>query len=140
MLVIHKHDEKTKHSQNISPPTISISACECHDEGAVNELCDGNGKCTCNEFVEGEKCKVCKTGHGVFPDCDWCIDGYYDFPNCNSKCIDKSLLFFNQKWKYIFSSCMQIFVHLNCDEKTICSCHLLLNLNFYLTKTQIDRM
>ena len=106
MLVIHKHDEKTKHSQNISPTTISISACECHNEGAVNELCDGNGKCTCNDYVEEEKCTVCKTGHGGFPHCDFCIDGYYDFPNCNSKCVDKSLLFFNQKWKYNFPSWM----------------------------------
>ena len=127
MLVIHKHDEKTKYSQNISPTTISISACECHNEGAVNELCDGNGKCTCNEHVEGDKCKVCETGYGVFPDCDECIDGHYGKDvGCPGKRLAKSLLFFNQKWKYIFPSCMLIFVHLNRDEKRICSCHLLL--------------
>ena len=114
MLVIHKHDEKTKHSQNISPPTISISDCECDDGGAVNKLCDGNGKCTCHDNVEGDKCKVCKTGYGLFPDCDHCIDGYHGYDvGCTGKRLVKSLLFFYLKWKYIFPSCMQIFVHLN---------------------------
>ena len=34
----------------------------------------------CNENVEGDKCDKCKTGYGVFPACDQCIDEYHDFP------------------------------------------------------------
>ena len=78
----------------ISPTTISILACDCISEGSVNANCDDNGRCMCNQHVEGDKCDVCKTGYGDFPDCDQCIDGYHGYPNCIGKCVAKSLLFF----------------------------------------------
>ena len=59
--------------------------------GSVNDHCDKDtGECTCKDNIGGEKCNEC-------------IDGYYGFPDCKRKCVAKSLLFFNQKWKYIFS-------------------------------------
>ena len=45
----------------------------------------------CNENVEGDKCDKCKTGYGVFPACDQCIDEYHGYPNCIGKFVSKSL-------------------------------------------------
>ena len=62
--------------------------------GSEDNHCDKDtGECTCKDNITGGTCNAC-------------IDGYYDFPNCKRKCVAKSLLFFNQKWKYIFPSWM----------------------------------
>ena len=61
---------------------ILISACECNTDGSVNELCDDNGRCTCNDHVVGDKCDACATGYGDFSGCDYCLDTYHGYPNC----------------------------------------------------------
>ena len=63
--------------------------------GSEDNHCDKDtGECTCkNDNIGGATCNECN-------------DGYWDFPNCKRKCVAKSLLFFNQKWKYIFPSWM----------------------------------
>ena len=71
--------------QNILLTPIFILACECNSDGSVNELCDDNGRCTCNEHVVGDKCDACAVGYGVFADCDHCVATYHGYPNCIGK-------------------------------------------------------
>ena len=56
--------------------------CLCHAEGAVDNSCDDNGKCSCNAHVEGEKCDKCFDGFAEFPNCDKCAAEHYGYPNC----------------------------------------------------------
>ena len=56
--------------------------CLCHAEGAVDNSCDDNGKCSCNTHVEGEKCDKCFDGFAEFPNCDKCAAEHYGYPNC----------------------------------------------------------
>ena len=59
-----------------------FSDCLCHAEGAVDNSCDDNGKCSCNAHVEGEKCDKCFDGFAEFPNCDKCAAEHYGYPNC----------------------------------------------------------
>ena len=54
-----------------------ITECKCSENGAVDNTCDDDGKCTCKEQVDGDKC-------------DKCLQGHYNFPMC------KSTYFINQ--------------------------------------------
>ena len=50
-----------------------ISECECSQEGSVAITCDDlSGKCSCKEFVIGDKCTECATEHYGFPGCQAC--------------------------------------------------------------------
>ena len=64
---------------------IIFSDCLCHAEGAVDNSCDDNGKCSCNTHVEGEKCDKCFDGFAEFPNCDKCAAEHYGYPNCQGK-------------------------------------------------------
>ena len=47
--------------------------CECSQEGSVDITCDNtSGKCTCKEWVIGDKCTECATEHFGFPSCQAC--------------------------------------------------------------------
>ena len=71
-----------------------MTECGCITAGTDDDpTCDASGQCNCKDNIGGEKCNEC-------------IGGYYGFPDCKRKCVAKSLLFFNQKWKYIFPSWM----------------------------------
>ena len=35
---------------------ILFSACNCNEEGSVDQNCNAHGKCTCKENVIGDKC------------------------------------------------------------------------------------
>ena len=42
----------------------------CNDHGSLNTACDNDsGKCSCKEFVVGDKCTECEKEHFGFPDC-----------------------------------------------------------------------
>ena len=42
----------------------------CNDHGSLNTACDNDsGKCTCKDFVVGDKCTECEKEHFGFPDC-----------------------------------------------------------------------
>ena len=71
---------------------IFLLACDCNPDGAVNHLCDDDGKCTCNEHVVGDKCDSCATGYGDFFTCDQCIDEYHGYPNCIGKILVTTFL------------------------------------------------
>ena len=56
-----------------SSPNNSFSGCNCQNEGSKNLTCDKRyGKCVCKPNIIGDKC-------------DKCIDGFFGFPNCQSK-------------------------------------------------------
>ena len=41
--------------------TLGCPACECHENGSVNNICDRiTGECLCKEGAEGEKCDQCQ--------------------------------------------------------------------------------
>ena len=46
-----------------------FEACECNDEGSKDKTCDKEGKCTCNDHVDGDKCSTCNEGYYKFPEC-----------------------------------------------------------------------
>ena len=54
-----------------------ILACGCNDQGSVDESCDINGQCSCEENVDGLKCDACSTGFNGFPSCSSCGDTYF---------------------------------------------------------------
>ena len=42
----------------------------CNDQGSTTTACDDDsGKCSCKEFVVGNKCTECEKEHFGFPDC-----------------------------------------------------------------------
>ena len=49
-----------------------FKACECKEDGSVDENCDINGKCSCKPNVCGDKCDKCCPGYNNYPDCDEC--------------------------------------------------------------------
>ena len=53
---------------------VFILACACDTQGTVDnaDTCDENGVCTCQNYVEGDKC-------------DTCSAGYYNYPACTGK-------------------------------------------------------
>ena len=62
----------------------------CHAEGSVDNSCDDNGKCSCNNNVVGDKCDQCADGADNFPTCDqcaaehWIIRWIFDLPDCEA--------------------------------------------------------
>ena len=42
---------------------------ECNKEGSKDKTCDKEGKCTCNDHVDGDKCATCSEGFYSFPQC-----------------------------------------------------------------------
>ena len=52
---------------------IFFSECNCQNEGSKSLTCDKRyGMCGCKSNIIGDKC-------------DKCIDGFFGFPNCQSK-------------------------------------------------------
>ena len=42
----------------------------CNDQGSLNTACDDDsGKCSCKDFVVGDKCAECEKEHFGFPEC-----------------------------------------------------------------------
>ena len=56
---------------------IPFKACLCHEEGIRDDSCgDDTGICSCKPNFSGEKC-------------DFCLPGFYGFPNCSGWFIYK---------------------------------------------------
>ena len=68
-----------------------FKACECKEDGSVDENCDINGKCSCKPNVCGDKCDKCCPGYNNYPDCDECAVEWWGYPTCKS--ITINLLF-----------------------------------------------
>ena len=43
--------------------------CGCDPKGSSSMQCQDNGKCSCKDRVEGDKCDSCKPDHTDFPNC-----------------------------------------------------------------------
>ena len=51
----------------------SISACDCHGIGALDNFCDEvTGQCKCDENAYGRRCNECEPGYWNFPNCEPC--------------------------------------------------------------------
>ena len=65
-------NNKSFHSSIKKLKHFIFSDCDCNQEGSNGVACDNKyGKCYCNSNISGEKC-------------DKCLDGFYEFPNCQS--------------------------------------------------------
>ena len=49
--------------------TSFILDCGCYQHGSKNLNCDRNGKCSCKQGFNGQKCDSCAEGYHGFPDC-----------------------------------------------------------------------
>ena len=63
---------------------LSITACECNEEGSTDISCNEDGKCSCKPNINGEKCDACKDGHSDFPNCQECSEEFFGSPNCQA--------------------------------------------------------
>ena len=48
---------------------IFFAACECNEKGSKTKICNNDGKCSCKDYIFGDKCDACKAGFFGFPDC-----------------------------------------------------------------------
>ena len=48
---------------------IVLVECQCSKEGSADIQCDAEGKCKCQQNIEGDKCSECKTSYFNFPSC-----------------------------------------------------------------------
>lgn len=61
--------------------------CSCDIHGSLGLACDSQGKCTCKENYDGDKCDRCRKTYYVYPFCERCecnLNGIKDtFAGCN---------------------------------------------------------
>ena len=68
--------------------------CMCNAEGSVDNSCNENGKCSCNDNITGEKCDQCAERYVEFPGCDQCAAEYFNYPNCEGTLAYFLFIFF----------------------------------------------
>lgn len=115
---------KADHSQ--FSLTSGCTACGCHQNGSLSDLCDSNGLCSCRSNVIGAKCDACQPEYfGLYTKngCTQCkCNTNYSF---NNSCNDYGDCPCKPGVKGpLCESCMNGFYNLTVNGCTQCSCNL----------------
>ena len=70
--VITQFTKRSSLSHQCEYNEMLSTSCNCNQEGSNSIACDNEGKCYCKSNIDGDKC-------------DKCINGFFGFPNCQSK-------------------------------------------------------